>query len=90
MRLVMNIIILKFDLEWAICKLKILLNKNYQREAWEKNPASAFYYPGPLFDLENCEQATRITKRWGKKNKQTNKKKTKKKQVASLGKPSKL
>ena len=31
MRLVRNIVmILKFDLEWAIFKLKILLNKNYQ------------------------------------------------------------
>ena len=83
MRLVMNIIILKFDLEWTVCKLKILLNKNYQREAWEKHSASAFYYPGPLFDLENCEQATRITKRW-KKNKNKNKNKHKKNKLPAL------
>ena len=51
MRLVMNIIIVKFNLEWAIFKLKILLNKNYQGEAWEKNAASAFHSPGPLICL---------------------------------------
>ena len=34
-----------------------------------KNPASAFYYPGPLFHFENCEQTTRITKGWKKKKK---------------------
>ena len=42
------------------------------------NPASAFYYPGLLFDFsENCGEATHVTNKW-------------KKQVASLEKLSNL